>query len=221
MGIAFRGLPLLHPYGRLLPLPRPAYPFFTRTEYRWPHVVDASHRQCLQSPLGHERRVVFGALFQMVSQLYALTADNGDPASWLRLLRVGRDLPPVVHHFKDYRHAAVDILHFGHRPCSVRAARLACGKGEVHVAVFPPTGWNCNPYLLHGALSSLSAHFHIDGMGVVISNSRTLWHHQVYSFLCYLHCHHLVSMQIVYTLEDLNSSTLSAVMMLYPIAQTL
>jgi hypothetical protein len=43
----------------------------------------------------------------------------------------------------------------------------------------------------------------------------------VYNFLCYLHCHHLASMQIVYTLENLNSSTLSAVIMLYPIAQTL
>ena len=157
----------------------------------------------------------------MVCWLFTLTADNSDPASWLRLLRVGSSLPPVVHHFQDYRHTAVDILHFGHRPCSLRAARLACGKGEVHVAVFPPTGWNCNPYLLHGALFSLSAHFHIDGMGVVISNSRTLWHHQVYSFLCHLHCHRMASMQIVYTLEDLNSSTLSADMMLYPIAQAL
>ena len=154
----------------------------------------------------------------MVCRLYTPTADNSDLASWLRLLHIGSNLPPVVHHVQDYWYAAVDILHFGHRPCSLRAARLACGKGEVHVAVFPPTGRNCNPYLLHGALSSLSAHFHIDGMGVVISNSRTLWHHQVYSFLCYLHCHHLVSMQIVYTLEDLNSSTLSADMMLYSFA---
>ena len=45
--------------------------------------------------------------------------------------------------------------------------------------------------------------------------------HQVYSFLCHLHLHNLAPQQIVYTLEDLNSSTLTAVMMLYSIAQTL
>ena len=86
------------------------------------------------------------------------------------------------------------------------------------MAVFSPASRYCDPYLLHGTLYSLSIYLLVDRMGMVVCHSRALWYHQVHTLLSHLHLHHLAPQQIVYTLENLKSSILTAVTMLYPVA---